>query len=50
MNADKTNKCTLCGETTDSRIEIIHHVQEEHTITERNTALVERVWVEDTNA
>lgn len=37
---DKTNECLICGRQIDSRVEMLGHLKESHTLEERVNALI----------
>lgn len=51
MNVDKTNECLICGRQIDSRVKILSHLKESHTLEERLNALILKEQpAEDTHA
>ena len=48
---DKTNECALCGRQNDSRVQMLSHLKNAHTLQERIDGLILReVPAEDTYA
>jgi hypothetical protein len=48
---DKTNECLICGRQIDSRVKMVGHLKESHTLEERVNALILKAQpAEDTHA
>lgn len=38
----KVNECVICGEFDESRLEMVEHLNDDHSLQERHNALLER--------
>jgi hypothetical protein len=51
MNDDKVDECVICGRQKDSRIDMLRHLKDAHTLQERLAGLITKTQeAEDTYA